>query len=177
MTNSPFQDAIAIDTNVFEHLLNPQENRGGHINRLLTHLIEECVALLLDKDGRIWGEYLNRIGPILENSDDRGAEIYILRYWIVDPPRLHSAVDLSDGLMTIIKRVIPEHSATVDRNLVYVALLKGRVLVSNDRTHIVCGPGRESGQIPRRDRLKRSSRRMRPKGGDILTSQEAEAMI
>ena len=29
MTNSPFQDAIAIDTNVFEHLLNPQETVGG----------------------------------------------------------------------------------------------------------------------------------------------------
>ncbi len=177
MTNSPFQDAIAIDTNVFEHLLNPQENSGGHINRLLTHLIEECVALLLDKDGRIWGEYLNRIDPILENSDDRGPEIYILRHWIGAAPRLHSAVDLSDGLMTIIKGVIRERSEIVDRILVYVALSKGRVLVSNDHKHIVSGPVRERGQTPRRDRLKRSSRKVRPQGGNILTSKEAEAMI
>ena len=177
MTNSPFQDAIAIDTNVFEHLLNPQENRGGHINRLLTHLIEECVALLLDKDGRIWGEYTNRIDPILRSTDDRGAEIYILRHWIVDPPCLLLAVDLSDRLMTIIKGVIPEQSEAVDRILVYVALFKGKVLVSNDHTHIVSGPVRESGQTPRRDRLLRSSKRLRPQGGEILTSQEADAMI
>lgn len=177
MTNSPFRDAIAIDTNVFENLLNPQENRERHINRLLTHLIEECVALLLDKDGRIWGEYLNRIGPILANTDDRGAEIYILRYWIGAAPCLHSAVDLSDELMTIIKKVIHETPETVDRILVYVALSKGRVLVSNDHKHIVSGPVRESGQTPRRDRLKRSSRKVRPKGGNILTSKEAEDMI
>lgn len=177
MTDSPFQDAVVIDTNVFEHLLNPQSNCGEHINSLLTQLKEEGVALLLDKNSRIWGEYNNRISAIIKRTDDIGPEIYILRYWMRDAPRVHAAVDGSDRLMTIIKSVIIEHSETVDRILIYVALCKGKALITNDHTHIVSGPVKELGHTPRRDRLLRDSKKIRPKGGAILTSQEAHAKI
>ena len=49
MTIGPFEDCVAIDTNVFEHLLNPEMNPGSHINELLAYLQElelmECHLL------------------------------------------------------------------------------------------------------------------------------------
>ncbi len=62
MTDSPFQDAVAIDTNVFIHLLNPQENVESHINELLKNLQLAQVSLIVDESGRILGEYNNQIG-------------------------------------------------------------------------------------------------------------------
>lgn len=176
MTTSLFCDAVSIDTNIFEHLLNPQINVNGHINTLLVHLQEQGVALLVDDRNRISGEYNDRIGPIIRNSDE-GNEIYILRYWILNALRVSLAIDRSDRLMSAIRRVIVEQSGEVDRVFVYVALSCGKVLISNDKAHIVIGPRREHGQPPRRRRLLRNSRRFRPEGGEILTSREAHERI
>ena len=52
MTDCPFQDSVAIDTNVFMHLLNPEQNPDGHIHRLLGFLIEQQTGLLTDEQGR-----------------------------------------------------------------------------------------------------------------------------
>lgn len=173
MTDSPFQDAVAIDTNVFIHLLNPQSNPDGHINQLLTHLIGLGIALLVDDGGRIAGEYNHLLGAAISGQNDRN-EIYILRYWILNAPRRSVEVSGNDALMTAISRVIIEPSEAVDRVFVYVALKAGKILISNDEMHIVTGPRRGSRQTARRDRM---LRRFATAGAEILTSQEAHALI
>ena len=175
MTDSPFQDAVAIDSNVFIHLLNPQENAKSHINELLKDLQMAQVSLIVDESGRIGGEYRNRIEPIIRKSDDIRDEIYILRYWLLQCPRLITEVVLGDALMTAIRRVIVELDQAVDRILVYVALRQGKSLISNDRMNIVVGPSSESTE--RRRRLLRNTRRFRSGDADILTSLEAYARI
>ena len=175
MTDSPFQVAVAIDTNVFIHLLNPQENAESHINGLLKNLQMAQVSLIVDESGRIGGEYRDRIEPIIRKSDDIRDEIFILRYWLLQCPRLTSELVLSDALMTAIKRVIEELDQAVDRILVYVALRQGKVLITNDRMNIVLGPPSESTE--RRQRLLRNTRRFRSGDADILTSLEAYARI
>lgn len=175
MTASPFQGAVAIDTNVFEHILNPQENLEYHINALLTHLQEKKACLIVDDGSRILGEYNHRIGPIIQNSDDTGNEIYLLRYWILNSPRLPTSVVGNDELMTKIGQVIIEPGEAVDRIFCYVAFRNGRVLISNDRMNIVFGPQNES--PARRVRMINNTRRLRPPGTNILTSQEAYGKI
>ena len=173
MTVSPFEDCVAIDTNVFEHLLNPQENSGSHINELLAHLQELEVALIVDSGRRILNEYDNRLEPILKNIDNSRSEMYILRYWTRYAARREVTVNLSDALMGAIREVIPGNSEGVDRIFVYVSFRLGKVLISNDETHIVIGPPRELGQRTRRDRLRRTTRGLRHNGAEILTSIEA----
>ncbi len=179
MTSNPFQDAVAIDTNVYEHILNPQQNVDYHISELLTYLQDQQLKLIVDDDGRIFGEYLNQLEQLISQSDDVKDEILILRYWILLAPRISVEVTLNDEMMNAIKNVITEVSENVDRIFVYVAFHQGRTLISNDQRHIVVGPPRERGQSERRVRLLRSTRRrrMRPDGADILTSQEAHAKI
>ena len=176
MTASPFQDSVAIDTNVFEHILNPQENLDSHINALLTHLQERNICLIVDDRSRIFGEYDHRIGPIIRKSDDVRNEIYLLRYWILNAPRLPTPVVGNDELMTKIRQVIIEPGEAVDRIFCYVAMRNGRLLISNDRMNIVIGPPSES--PPRRVRMINSTRSLRlPPGAGILTSQEAYGNI
>ena len=175
MTDSPFKDAVAIDTNVFEHILNPQENVNNHISELLIHLQERNTYLIVDDGNRIYGEYDNKLTPMIENADDIGPELYLLRYWFLDAPRKDVNVTLNDNMMTAIRNVIIELSENVDRIFVYVAFKQGNVLISNDLTHIVVGPTREANQGARRHRL--LTRRMRRSGADILTSREAHAKI
>lgn len=176
MTGGPFEDAVAIDTNVFVHLLNPQNNQDGHINSLLGYLAEQRIALLVDDGERIAGEYNQQLVEALLGQDDRD-EIYTLRYWVLNAPRQDVPVSGNDALMTAIRGVIVERSETVDRIFVYVALKEGKVLISNDERHIVTGPPREGGQTPRRDRILNNTRRLRPEGADIMSSWEAYEKI
>ena len=176
MTTSPFQDAVGIDTNVFEHLLNKKNNNADdHINELLIHLWQQNIVLLVDDGGRIAGEYNHQVGPIIQNADDERIEVFILRYWINYAPRREVAVNGSGQLMTAIRGVIKDPADAADRIFVYVAFHQGRWLISNDMADIVEGPARE--RTPRRNRLRQGTRRFRPDGADILTSQEAHAAI
>ena len=177
MTQSPFQDALAIDTNVFEHLLNPQNNVGRHIDALFAHLQELGVSLLTDDKNRISGEYDHHIRPMFQKANDERTELLVLRYWILFAPRIPVAVDGTDNLMNIIKNVIVEPQEAVDRIFAYVALTKGKLLVSNDEEHIVFGPSGESRLQSRRHRILRDSRRFRPPGAAISTSLEAHSAI
>ncbi len=177
MTIPPFEGAVAIDTNIFEHLLNPRQNVDGHINSLLVHLQENDIALLVDDRERIAGEYNHHIGPIIQRVDDLSNEIYILRFWLLAASRISTAVYLTDPLMMTIREVIMEPSEVVDRIFVYVALSHGKLLVSNDTMHIVFGPSGGGGRSTRRQRLLRNSRRLRPPGAGIVTSEEANDMI
>lgn len=175
MTSTPFKDFIAIDTNVFLHLLNPQENMDSHINRLFQYLQRLRVALLVDDNGRILGEYNHHIVSRIQSLDETGNESYILRYWIDVAKHQETFVAGDDALMMAVRQVIVEQSETVDRIFVYVALKVGKILISNDRRHIVEGSPNEP--VDRRDRLLRNTRRLRPNGADILTSLEAHARI
>ena len=177
MTGSSFGDYVAIDTNVFLHLLNPQENVASHIDVLLADFQLRGIVTIVDDSGRIQGEYLDQIGPYLMRTDETGPQADILRYWVMEITPLKVTLDLGDDLMRAIREVIVEPSENVDRILVYVAFRNGSVLISNDERHIVIGPPWESGQRPRRDRLLRSTRRLRSTGADIMTSQEAHSRI
>ena len=75
--------------------------------------------------------------------------------------------------MAAIRDVIFEHSKNPDRTFVYVAFHEGKSLITNDKTDIVFGPPNES--TPRRNRLLRGTRRLRPGNPDILTSKEGHA--
>ena len=175
MTQLLAQNEVAIDTNVFQHLLNPQNNADSHINRLLEYLIRQGTALVVDNQGLIAGEYLQQLGRRLGESDDVGNEIRILRYWVRQAPRQSVSVDENDALMKAIYDVIVEVSENVDRTFVYVAFQQGTTLISNDLGHIVRGPADEP--EPRRERLLSSTEGLRPSGAQILTSQEADAKV
>ena len=177
MTATWLGDYVAIDTNVFLHLLNPQRNIDSHITKLLAHLRTQGTMHLVDDRGRIQNEYMDQIGQVLIQSDERGIEGDILRYWMIDATPRRVPVNLQDNLMQAIRGVIIERSEVVDRIFVYVAFQTGSVLISNDETDIVIGPPRERGQRPRRDRLLRGTRRLRPNGADILTSWEGYGSI
>ena len=175
MSHFPFQDSVAIDTNVFQHLLNPQNNVGSHINKLLDHLIREKATLVVDDQGLIAGEYKQQLKRRLGESNDTRNEIQILRYWILYALRHQISFDDNDELMAAIREVIIEVSENVDRGFVYVAFRWGTTLISNDLRHIVTGPADES--QPRRIRLLSSTTVLRPSGAGILTSQEASDKI
>ena len=175
MTTFPFQDAVGIDTNVFQHLLNPQNNIDSHINRLLEYLIKQRTALVVDGGGIIAGEYLQQLQRRLGESSDTRNEIQILRYWVLQAPRYRLPIDETDKLMKAIYQVVIEISENVDRAFVYVAFGQGVTLISNDLRHIVNGPGNES--EPRRIRLLNYTKGLHPDGAQILTSQEAVTKV
>lgn len=167
-------NVVAIDTNVFQHLLNPQNNPGFHINGLLGHLAELGTVLLVDAQGVIASEYRQQLARRLRDSDDLRNELQLLRYWFLHAPRKRIGVDEYDDLMQAIGSVI-EASEHTDRTFVYVAFQQGTALVTNDLRHIVRGTG--SGPELRRDILLGKTIGLRPATARILTSEEAHAAL
>ena len=112
--NNLTNDYMAIDTNVFEHLLNPEKNTNNHIQKLLTSLKERDICLIVDEGKRIEGEYENRIGPKLRNTSDTNHIRLLLEFWFVRKinHRKRVPVDAMDELMKGIKQIIIEK----DRN-------------------------------------------------------------
>ena len=174
MTTAPFGDCVAIDTNVWVHLLNPQDNVNSHIDRLLDYIRQQGIALIVDDQGKIAKEYRNSVFPRYQGMDETQNERYVLRYCLSAPRRVVTLNELDD-LMKSIEAVIDESNKDADRTFVYVALKIGRVLISNDMGDIVRGRG--EAQTWRRDRLLHDTEGLRPEGADIHTSQEAHGMI
>ena len=175
MTTSFLPDKLAIDTNVFRHLFNPQDNTCLHINKLLGYLVGEGATLVVDDGGDIAREYNYQLARRLADSSDTRNEVQILRYFMLYAQRHHIAVDENDELMAAIKKVIVEVSEDVDRSFVYVALQRGTTLISNDRRHIINGPRNEF--TPRRTRLLHDTANLRPSGADIMTSWKASTRL
>jgi hypothetical protein len=125
---------ITIDTNVFEHLFNPQNNLDDHIDALLRHLVERRVALCADKGGRMFGEYQQQLSPFFRKSDE-GQKVIWLRYFLILAERTEVTVDFGGALMVSIRKHIP-FAESSDRIFVYVAIISDCVLVSNDLGHI-----------------------------------------
>ena len=158
------QYAIAIDTNIFEHLFNPQENQHQHITKLLQHLQNEDYSILVDSDQRIQKEYLYLVDTRLDNDDNLN-ETQLLRYWMTPDIAVKITVSGTDRLMNAIRGVMNCHNQRTDRTFVYVAFSQGKNLVSNDYPDI----------INNRTKLKQKSKRVCPacRQSQILDSQEA----
>lgn len=154
---------VAIDTCVFMHLLNPQNNENKHINGLLSHFVHFNFFLLVDSTKKIPKEYESRIVPILRKSFDTGTEIYLLRYWMNSARHTVVQLDTRDTLMRRIETVICERGEHADRAFVYVACKRDSDLVTNDIQHI----------LRRRQSILRQTSRYRGNNTRILSSVDA----
>lgn len=133
------KDFIAIDTNVFGHLTSNRYNADRHIHELLRVSSEEKgkIALLVDTGREILEEYKTHLQPKRLEAKERWDEAQILKYWMFHAPTKKIVVDKSGLLWKAILEAIPEQEEETDRIFVYVAFKKGRILISNDRKHIV----------------------------------------
>ena len=155
-------NCVAIDTNVFGHIIDKRVNNDGHIHYLLKTLRDKGFSLLADKKGMIFKEYRDHIlrEKFLKNPHIE-VEAYLLTYWLVTEPTKVS-VDCNSTLAKEIKKIIVEQNANVDRLFVHVAFKKESSLVSNDKSHIV----------NRREQLKVLSSKSK-----ILFSHEAASCV
>ncbi len=157
---------IAIDTNVFEHLLNNKDdtcpNSDAHIDKLLGALIQNHYQLLVDSTKKIANEYVQILIPIIKNMDETKPQKPLLLYWMETGNRQQVELKLQDSLMTAIRGVIHEVAEHADRAFVYVAFRESATLVTNDKTHI----------LGRRSELLKRTKKLREKGADIQSSKE-----
>jgi len=173
--NDLTQDFIAIDTNVFEHLFNPEKNVNNHIWNLIERLRKDKIGLLIDspddprKESRIMGEYDRRLLPYVKPRQEVGAESVLLKIFFENAKLVKVYVNQTDKLMGSIKGIIGMRKGepVIDHFFVYVAFKKERVLVTNDRGDI----------LNNRKELKRKAKTLRLKDADILNSQEAYKRI
>ena len=171
--NKLTRDFIAIDTNIFEHLLNPQNNTNDHVYKLLKQLlIIDKIKLLVDGKKKITDEYDKRLTPRVKQINDDSKKRRLLRYWIKSENRKYVKVS-EDELMGKIKIIIPPKKGKprTDRYFVYVAFKEDRVLITNDRKDMI-DEGIKKGE--RRKKLLKISKKIEgSKNANILTSQIA----
>ncbi|MDE0119053.1 MAG: hypothetical protein OXM55_03485 [Bdellovibrionales bacterium] len=174
--NNLVSDWIAVDTNVIQHLMDPEKNTCCHIHKLLERFIKDEISLLVDDKQKITSQYSVKLQEYFKNKQER-KEFKLLKsffeYCLVNRKE-EVPVNLSDNLMTAINKIVPEHKGA-DRFFVYVAFKKSRVLVTNDQKDII-DEGNKRGE--RRKKLLKSTKKYRPsdkqgKKSDILTSKEA----
>ena len=170
--NNLTEDFIAIDTNVFEHLFNPEKNTDNHIWNLIERLYKDEIGLLIDSPGdprkgsRIMGEYDRRLLAYVKPRQEVGAESVLLKIFFENTKLVEVDISQTDKLMVSIKGIIKAKPVT-DRYFVYVAFKKERVLVTNDSDDI----------LSKKKELKHKAKTLRLKGADILSSQEAYKKI
>lgn len=166
-------DYVVIDTNVFEHMLNPQNNINGHIEELLKTLMIDEISLIVDEERKIENEYGEVIEPIIRNNSDEHIQLQLLRYWIVYHIDKRKRISISnDELMRAIGGIIKGKKQLVDRTFVYVAFKCDCILITNDGRHIIKGHLKE--KTERRKALLRKTRKHRPsQRSEILNSIEA----
>jgi hypothetical protein len=155
---------VTVDTNVFVHLFNPRNNVDEHIDKLLGSLVDRRATLCVDDKGRMKGEYITHVVPLIRKAADQTLKVYWLRY-LMEYNEWHSIpVDFGDELMVSIRRllVIAERS---DHVFVYVAIGSNTVLVSNNPKHIT----------NYRNELRRSARRYGSRNTDFVNSGQAVA--
>ena len=173
---------LAIDTNVFLDILNPEKNTNSHINKLLEHLQKCSVMLIVDEEREIEKEYSCRIRQIVEGisvTQEKTNERYMLRYWLYKSERHRVPVTSEDELMRGIKKIIYEDDENVDRIFVYVAFMAEKILITNDKKDILFGTKQESAnyETHRRTRLLNMANQHQFSGVGILTSQEAHGRL
>ena len=167
--NNLTSDYIAVDTNVFQHLLNPRYNKDNRIFKLLNRFMEDNISLLVDSEKQIQEEYLESLwGYIKKTAKEGKGEGKILRKLLDSPKKV--LVNLSDELMTCITKTVPEtRGKGIDRLFVYVAFKTGKFLITNDKEDMI-----DNGH--RKDEKRKELRKCRShknRKADILTSEEA----
>ncbi len=168
--NKLANDYIAIDTNIFIGLLNPQNNTEDHIEKLLSVLYEDRVYLIVDKGGKIWGEYTTEISNKMRNGYNNPNYNELLRGWL-HPERELKTVDIGqhNEVREAIQRIIGRGN-TKDAAFVCVAIVEDRVLVTNDRRDILDGGNKRDA---RRGQLLEIARKRGSRSAKIYGSQEA----
>lgn len=165
--NQLIWDYVAIDTNVFLHLLHRKsgsDSKWKHIFILLKRLKEESSILLVDDDDKIRSQYHEKLLGFMENADERNPYRIILMHWLATENQKLVPMNHTDNLMIAIRKIIPPQNGK-DRFFVYVAFKEDKHLITND-----------SGIYNKRTELKRKTKRFRPNSSGIatiLTSQEA----
>ena len=172
--NELTNDCIAIDTNIFEQLLNPQNNTGDHITRILEVLTRYKIKLLVDNGDRIKKEYQNRIKPLILRQLENPMHRVVLQYSLAPENYEKKAINGGDDLMRTIRNIMPVREG-VDKIFVYLILKNGKVLITNDRADIIDDGVKKDER--RRNLLTISKRAGRKNGAQILTSKEAERCL
>lgn len=157
----------AIDTNIFVHLLNPQENVYGHIDILLQKMRDIGVILIIDTKGRILDEYANRTTQLVMNQPTDSSKRLLIQYWTQYRQTCQVPVEHSSELMQKIKNVLPQGEGT-DAVFVFVVFRCGGTLLTNDRDDII-----DEGNKPYARRKKLLRIKERDVNSEILTSKEA----
>ena len=169
--NNLTKDFVAIDTNIFAHILNPQKNINKHIDQLLNQLSDDDIKLLVDNEKKITKEYKRCLDEMIDRMEDDYRKLLLL-YWMDIQNQKPIKVSSKDALMRNIKKIIPLGEGPVtDCFFVYVAFKEGRILITNDKKDTV-NKGSKIGKR-RKELLKLSKKIGRRKGSDILTSQQA----
>lgn len=160
---------IVIDTNVFEHLFNPQNNTCNHINILLFSLKENKTKILVDQQNNIIIEYNSRLRERIKNADENHETRTIIRFYLINSENhVKISVNCKEPLMRKIKRIIkrPSTSRKYDRIFVYLALKKHCTLITDDQTDI-------ANQRKSLLKIKTNGHRAKKLGARIYTSEEA----
>ena len=163
-------EAMVIDTNVLEHVLDPVINSDEHLDRLLRKFSEQRRKLCIDslsqnRGSKILNEYNNRLQSRWKAMDERGQVAQWIRYVILYAERLATPVDLSDGLgSNIVPHMNRVGADRTDQTFVYVACKLNSVMVSNNARHIT----------DLRSKLRRAAHRIRSNDTDFLSSVQAE---
>ena len=186
--NGLSDDHIAIDTNVFMHLFNFNDdgsrsaiNDDKHIDDILWHLLADSVELIHDSKGKISGEYASKLTPIVQKESESERR-QLLMYWIEFAGRVTVDLDQTDQLYNAIQSVVIEPGEGIDRAFIYVAFWAGRILITNDVKHIVFGASYDSPkptkQTNRTTRLRKATRKFRPKDReDLMDSRNAHTQL
>lgn len=165
-------DFIAIDTNVFGQINSVENNEDLHIHALLS-AESESVLLLVDDGGVINDEYRRHLRKSLDGEYEIAGgpamlELCVLR-WM--KPRKQKRVTVhADELMIAIKSVVPP-TEPIDQIFVYVAFVMNRILVSNDKGHII-GKRNEL-----KSRVREQARGRNLSHADVMCSREAHARL
>lgn len=166
--NNLTSDCIAIDTNVFEHLLTPSKNENEHITKLFNAFIDDGIGLIVDEGGAIEAEYSNRIERRIKEAQDKGYDSIFRYYFVAQTTRKQVRVKHNDELMSKIKSIVG--NVPRDHIFIYVAIKKDKVLVTNDRNDIL---DEGNSRYKRRNKLLSIAKKQQLKSARIYDSQEA----
>jgi hypothetical protein len=155
---------ITIDTNVFVHLFNNQDNEDEHIDRLLGWLVDRLSILCVDDKKRMEGEYITHVIPLIKKASDQTLKVYWLRYFMEFGERHLVPLAFGDDLLVSIRGQI-RFAEPSDHVFVYVAAKSNTLLVSNNPKHIT---NHSNG-------LRKCAKRYGSKMADFVTSIEAVA--
>ena len=133
--NNLTDNCITIDTNIFVGLLNPEKNTNDHIAELLYALQDDCIFLITDMDGKIWGEYETAIPNAMTNGRKNSEYNPLLKFWL-NPNRYRKIVPIDTNVINGIKNIIGKNN-TIDATFVCVAMVSDKTLITNDRADMI----------------------------------------